>query len=261
MSNLLLPDKGEIYFNSKRVKSDDNYLLENISMFFDPERSLYWRLSGLENLERIISLRGLDYKTEIDKVNGLLKRLKMDIHKDRYIKDYSQGMKTKILLISCFIGQPQVLLLDEPFNGLDYESKNEFMYLFLDYVKSGGSIILTEHSLIDLQNICDEIYWFDQGNIVFKDSPKKILETIKGEGVIKVSCKDTRLFLLEVDKLNLSIEGIKERENNIYILSNNLLEDFKLINDNLKDLIYTLELHLKELEDLYIFNERLGSYV
>ena len=261
MSNLLLADKGKIFFDSKEIKSDDNYLLEKTSIFFDPERSLYWRLTGLENLQRIIRLRSLDYDFEMEKVYGLLKRLKMYEDRDTYVKDYSQGMKTKILLVSCFIGNPKVLLLDEPFTGLDYESKNEVISLFKEYAEKGGTVILTEHNLIDLQNMCDKIYWFDQGRIIFSDSPQSLLGSILGEGVIKVSCKDRDTFISEMEKLNLGVELIREKDNNVFILSNNLLIDFQLINDNLKNLVYRLELHLKELEDLYLFNERLGAYV
>lgn len=213
MANLLLPDKGETYFKQNIIKSDDNYLLDNISIFLDPERSLYWRLTGLENLERIIKLKDLDYQEERTKIDCLLQKLNMYEAKDKYVKDYSKGMKTKILLISCFIVDPSALLLDEPFAGLDYESQNEIMNLFKTYTKDGGTIIITEHNMIALENICDELYWFEKGNIILKGSKEELLKTISGEGVLKVFCKNREAFKNGIDNLNLNINKIKEEEN------------------------------------------------
>ena len=119
MANLLIAEKGNVYYNDRLIKCDDTDMLSETSVFLDPERSLYWRLSAIENLKRMAVLKHLDYKKEKERIDFLLKELQIYENKDEYIMNYSKGMKTKILLISCLIGNPKVILLDEPFAGLD----------------------------------------------------------------------------------------------------------------------------------------------
>ncbi len=259
MSNLLLADKGKTYFNNQLISSDDNNLLQQISVFFDPERSLYWRLSGLENLKRIASLKGVDYQKEAAKIDALLTDFGMQKNKDDYIMNYSKGMKTKILLIACFIGQPQALLLDEPFAGLDYEAKNIAIQLFLDFAKKGGTVIITEHNLIDLQRICDKLYWFEQGEIILEGTAKEMLSNIAGEGVIEILSSDTEKLLPEINSLDLNLIAVQKKDDTIYILSQNMLADFDKIRNMGSKLILNLQLHAKSLEDLYLFSDLIKS--
>ncbi len=259
MANLLIADEGYVYFNDRRVISDDNNLLSDISVFFDPERSLYWRLTGIENLKRILLLKHLKYNNEKEKIENLLKELDIFKNKDDYVMNYSKGMKTKILLIACFLGSPKVILLDEPFTGLDYESKNKVIKLFTDYSKKGGSIILTEHSLADLQRICTKMLWYEKGTIIFSGKPDEILQNIEGEGVIEVVCKDYNMLIERLNSLQVRDLGIKRKDDKLYILSNNVVHDFELIQNQCDDYFFSLELHLKGFEDLYIFDKRLNG--
>lgn len=259
MANLLIADEGNVYYNNRRITSDDNYLLSDISVFFDPERSLYWRLTGIENLKRILLLKHLKYNNEREKIEYLLKELNMFESKDDYVMNYSKGMKTKILLIACFLGSPKAILLDEPFTGLDYESKNKVIKLFTDYSKKGGTIILTEHSLVDLQRICTKMFWYEKGVIIFRGKPDEILQSIEGEGVIEVVCKDYNMFIEGINSLLLKDISIKQKDEKLYILSNNVVHDFELIKNQCDDYYFSLELHLKGFEDLYIFDKRLNG--
>ncbi len=259
MANLLIADEGNVYFNDRQIVSDDNGMLSDISVFFDPERSLYWRLTGIENLKRILLLKHLKYSDEREKIETLLKELNIFKNKDDYIMNYSKGMKTKILLIACFLGSPKAILLDEPFAGLDYESKNKVVELFADYSKKGGTIILTEHSLIDLQRICTKLFWYEKGIIIFRGKPDEILQSIEGEGVIEVVCKDYNRFVERLSFLEIKDIKIKQKDEKLYILSNNMVHDFELIQNQCDGYFFSLELHLKGFEDLYIFDKRLNG--
>lgn len=262
MANLLLPQTGNVYFNSKPIDLDDVDMLKKIRVFLDPERSLYWWLTGLENLKRILKLRNIKYKSEEEKINNLLKRLDLYKDKDKEIKDYSKGMKAKLLLISCFLGNPEVLLLDEPFEGLDYRSRLEVINILNEYNKKGATIILTGHNLLDLQTFCDKLYWFEAGEIILRGNPKEIIDTIPGEGVIKINSGDIDRLFTSLKNDGYKYINIKVYDSYMLILTNNMLEDFKNIEKKYDDLIDRMELHIKGLEDLYYFSEevKLNEY-
>ena len=255
MANLLIADKGNVCYNDRLVKCDDTGMLSEISVFLDPERSLYWRLSAQENLKRMAVLKHLDYKKEKEKIDFLLKELQIYENKDEYIMNYSKGMKTKILLISCLLGNPKAILLDEPFTGLDYEAKSKAVQLLSDYNKNGGTVIITEHNLLDLRRICNHFYWFEKGNIILNGTAEDILQSIPGEGVIEVICKDDTAFAEKLDNLSTHIIQVKRKDDRLYLLTNALTYDFDLIRKSCSDDIYHIEIHIKGMEDLYIFEQ------
>ena len=255
MANLLIADKGVVYYNDHSIKSEDIGMLSEISVFLDPERSLYWRLSALENLKRMALLKHLDYKKEKEKIDFLLNELKIYDNKDEYIMNYSKGMKTKILLISCFLGDPGAILLDEPFTGLDYEAKSKAVQLLSEYNKNGGTVIITEHNLLDLRRICNYFFWFEKGNIILNGTTEDILQSIPGEGVIEVICKDDGAFSEKLNTLSTHIIQIKRKDDRLYLLTTAMIDDFDLIRKFCNDDIYHIEIHIKGMEDLYIFDQ------
>ena len=84
MANLLIAEKGNVYYNDRLIKCDDTDMLSETSVFLDPERSLYWRLSAIENLKRMAVLKHLDYKKEKERIDFLLKELQIYENKDEY---------------------------------------------------------------------------------------------------------------------------------------------------------------------------------
>lgn len=258
MANLLIAEKGNVYYNDRLIKCDDTDMLSETSVFLDPERSLYWRLSAIENLKRMAVLKHLDYKKEKERIDFLLKELQIYENKDEYIMNYSKGMKTKILLISCLIGNPKVILLDEPFAGLDYEAKSKAVQLLSDYNKNGGTVIITEHNLLDLRRICNQFFWFEKGNIILNGTVEDILQSIPGEGVIEVICRDNREFAKKLDSLNTHIIQVKRKDDRLYLLTTALTYDFDLIRRSCSDDIYHIEIHIKGMEDVYIFDKEMS---
>ena len=174
MANLLIAEKGNVYYNDRLIKCDDTDMLSETSVFLDPERSLYWRLSAIENLKRMAVLKHLDYKKEKERIDFLLKELQIYENKDEYIMNYSKGMKTKILLISCLIGNPKVILLDEPFAGVDPIAVEDIQNIIMQLKERGLGILITDHNVRETLRITERAYIMAEGTILIAGTGQEI---------------------------------------------------------------------------------------
>jgi ABC-2 type transport system ATP-binding protein len=141
------PMLGKITFDNQTLRKEKISFLETESYF-------YPLMKGIEYLELINS-----DKSEIEAFNKIFQ-----LPLDKYIEDYSTGMKKKIAVIGIILQKRPILILDEPFNGLDLES-NEILYKVLEKIKHQKIILLSSHILESLTNICDEILYLNQKHI------------------------------------------------------------------------------------------------
>lgn len=260
MGNLLIPSSGKIYFKGKDFNENSSDLLQKIGIFLDPERSLYWRLTGIENLQRVMQLKDVSLPEGMKQIENFLEKAGMKKAIKQAVRTYSKGMKAKILLAACFIGSPEVLLLDEPFEGLDFQSKKIVMDYLKAYKKAGGTIIMTAHNLVDIQTLCDKVFWFAQGRLLMEGAPEKLVNYIAGEGVIRIISNQIENIVESVSKADFSFPKQIIEEDSLYILSEHLGEDFIRLKECIDASQSSIELHVKGLEDLYFFHERTDMY-
>jgi ABC-2 type transport system ATP-binding protein len=121
ITGLIEPSAGEIRFNGQLIQHDLIGYKQRMG-YVPEEPHLYAHLSGLEYLVMVGQLRGLPGKRTAERIDGLLRLL--SLHADRHspISSYSKGMRQKILLAAALLHDPDLLLLDEPFSGLDVSS-------------------------------------------------------------------------------------------------------------------------------------------
>jgi len=147
--------EGIIYLNNKKIKPNNISYLKTEAYFY-PYMKAYEYFTFFDSLD----------KTSINLANIF------DIPLDEYIHNFSTGMKKKTAIIANAILKKPVLIMDEPFNGLDIESV-EKLYLLIEKLKSQGTIILlSSHILETLQKCCDKIGYLDNGRII-KEYVKK----------------------------------------------------------------------------------------
>ncbi|MDO5002743.1 MAG: ABC transporter ATP-binding protein [bacterium] len=119
-------------------------------------------LTGKENLVLLASIQKKIGEKEID---DILKKVDLYDDKDKKYHKYSLGMKQKLGIAQVLMENPDVLILDEPFNGLDEKSAKKIRNLLLDEKKKGKIVILATHIKEDIITLCDEVYKMDCGNI------------------------------------------------------------------------------------------------
>ncbi len=143
--------KGTILFNNRDIKRKNIAFLETINYF-------YPRIKGNEYLE-IFKTQNFDF--DIDKWNGLF-----ELPLNKLIDDYSSGMKKKLALMGIICLNRDVLILDEPFNGVDLGTVQKIKTLLLK-LKTQKTILITSHILESLLQICDSISYLNNGKIEF----------------------------------------------------------------------------------------------
>ena len=128
ISTLILPDNGEIFVSGYNVQTHDNEIKSMIGFVSAEERSFYWRLTGLQNLQFYACLYGLDKEKTSARIEYLFKFFRIDYENKRF-DSYSTGMKRKFSLMRALLHDPQILLLDEPTKSLDYSTALELKNL------------------------------------------------------------------------------------------------------------------------------------
>ena len=163
LCGFLTPTSGTVLINQKDIYKEEMFS-NNVGISFS--NSNYIKdLTGFENLELIANIKKQISKEDII---DALKKVNLSKEKDKKYGKYSLGMKQKLDIAQAIMEKPEILLLDEPFNGLDDESVKLIKKLIIDLKNSGNTIIIATHIKDDIENFCDEVIRFDMGTIVNK---------------------------------------------------------------------------------------------
>lgn len=177
---LLDKTKGEITFNGKNI----DYSITDKIGFLTEERSLLTKLTVLEQAHLYGGLKGLS-EEEVEKgLDNLLTKLEITDYKNRKIKELSKGNQQKVQFIMSIINDPELLILDEPFSGLDPINIELFKELILDLKKKGTSIIFSSHRMDHVEYFCDSLVILVKGKTVLSGNLKDIKENYRKKNII-----------------------------------------------------------------------------
>ena len=157
----LIPDSGEITVNYKRIGKDMDFPQDTGIIIETP--GFLPNLTGMRNLELLASLR-----KKIDKkaVAEAIRAVGLDPEMKKPVSKYSLGMRQRLGIAQAIMEDPDILLLDEPLNGLDNEGVEEIRKVLLSLKEKGKLIILASHSKEDIQILCDTVFRMDHGKII-----------------------------------------------------------------------------------------------
>ena len=186
---LLEPDKGNITLNGKKIDYNET---DKIG-FVTEERSLLTKLTVKEMIEYYGVLKGMDEKDIDKKLDYWLEKFEIKDYKFKKIKELSKGNQQKIQFISAVINDPKLLILDEPFTGLDPINVGLLKKAVKELQKKGCSIIFSSHQMEYIEDFCEQLIILVHGKAILNGSLDEIKENyakknilIKGEN-IKVS--------------------------------------------------------------------------
>lgn len=157
LSGLLSPDNGEIKIFGKTLGKEIDFP-PNTGIIIETPQFLE-DYSGIKNLRYLAAIQNKITDTTI-KVT--LERVGLDPENRQPVKKYSLGMKQKLGIAQAIMENPSLLILDEPFNGLDKTSVQNIRSLLLELKKNGVTILLTSHIQKDIELICDEVFEFNE---------------------------------------------------------------------------------------------------
>jgi ABC-2 type transport system ATP-binding protein len=166
---MLKPTGGHILINGQPV--EENLPAYKMRVGYVPEESvLYSHLSGYEYLQLVGRLRGIEEEELIDKIDSLLQVCSLSPYKHSPIVSYSKGMKQKIMMLAALIHNPDILILDEPFSGLDVSTVLVFRELLKSLAAAGKAILFSSHILEIIEKICGRVLIIHQSHLVADDS-------------------------------------------------------------------------------------------
>jgi ABC-2 type transport system ATP-binding protein len=131
------------------------------------EPKFHGHLTGRENLEIVAAARG---KKAFSLIDGALDRVGLTARAGDRVKTYSLGMRQRLGIARCLLADPELLILDEPMNGLDPAGIQEFRGFVRSFVDDGGTIVLSSHLLDEVEKTCDHVAIVDQGTVVVQGS-------------------------------------------------------------------------------------------
>ena len=176
---LLDPTKGEITLNGKPI----DYSVTDQIGFLTEERSLLTKMTVKEQCIFYGKLKGMDEDTIIKRMRKYLKKFNIAEYEDKKIKELSKGNQQKIQFITAILNKPKLLILDEPFSGLDPFNVEMFKNEIIDLSKSGSIIIFSSHRMEHVELFCKKLVIILKGKTVLQGYLKDIKEEYKKKDI------------------------------------------------------------------------------
>jgi ABC-2 type transport system ATP-binding protein len=173
ITGLIETTSGAILFGGKPIQSD--LIAYKQRMGYVPEEPhLYTHLSALEYLVMVGQLRNLPAKSTAERIDGLLRLF--SLHGDRHspISAYSKGMRQKVLLSAALMHNPDLILLDEPFSGLDVGTALILRSLIQELAARGKVVLFSSHDLETVERVCSRVVILHRGKMVADDSIERL---------------------------------------------------------------------------------------
>ena len=156
----LIPDEGHVRVNGKEVGKDIDFP-EDMGIIIETPGFLPG-VTGLKNLKLLASLRGL---VDEKKIRQTIERVGLDPDLKKPVSKYSLGMRQRLGIAQAIMEDPSLLILDEPFNGLDKHGVAEIRQLIRELRTEGKTILLASHNQTDIDELCDTVCEMDAGNM------------------------------------------------------------------------------------------------
>lgn len=180
VSGLINSDTGDFFIDGEKITINSYKYRIKVGYVF--EQPIYIdKLSAKEYLTFVAKMYKLSKVEYTQRIEELLAFFELPLDKKKYIESYSKGMKNKVSLAAALIHHPQYLILDEPFDGVDFVSIQKITRLFKELAQKGVSILITSHQYDVVAGLCDNFALLKSGKIVFNLTMKELEETAKNE--------------------------------------------------------------------------------
>jgi ABC-2 type transport system ATP-binding protein len=186
LCTLLEPTSGMARVNGYDVVKQANDVRRSLGTLLAGERSIYWKLSGRENLEYFAALNHIPPTVAKKRVAELIERMEIKERANELVEKYSTGMRQRIAIAKALLARPPILLLDEPTLGLDPQAARNLRDLILDLQKEGHTILLTTHYMEEADLLSDRIGIIDTGKIIALDTPGGLKRRIDQKEIVRL---------------------------------------------------------------------------
>lgn len=249
ITGIFYPDEGQVLFDGK--KFDPLNDIQQIG-YMPEERGLYKKMKIGEQAVYLAQLKGLSKAEAIEKIKVWFTRLEMQSWWNKKVEDLSKGMSQKLQFVTTVLHEPKLIILDEPFSGLDPLNANLIKDEIYRLAKNGSTIIFSTHRMEQVEEICDHIVLINLGKKILDGSVQQVKQKYKqhlfsitfGNDVLP---EHLATYLFEVKKSNgreLVIQKHAEHSNNeileYFLSKGNEIHSFNEILPSLNEIFIRL---------------------
>ncbi|MHC6201097.1 multidrug ABC transporter ATP-binding protein [Elizabethkingia miricola] len=174
------PTSGNIVFNGVNVSEDPDYIKQNLG-FLPQDFGVYPKVSAYDLLEHIALLKGINNRTERkEQILNLLEKVNLSDFRKKEVHTFSGGMRQRFGIAQALLGNPKIIIVDEPTAGLDPEERNRFNSLLNDISKD-VIVILSTHLVEDVRNLCSEMAIMNKGQLLRKGKPNELIAELRNK--------------------------------------------------------------------------------
>lgn len=249
MLGMLKKDSGEITWNGKPVER------KNVNFGYLPEeRGIYPKTKIYEQLIYFAELKGLKKEEACKEIDYWMGRLKVEEYKNMLAEKLSKGNQQKVQFITAILHNPELIVLDEPFSGLDPVNSELLKGVILELVEKGKYIIMSSHQMSSIEEFCSDVVIINRGKTVLKGNLKEIKDSYPAKR-LEISVKQD--ITNQIQEAGMQIE--KNIDNNYEITIQNEDQAHKLMKKLVEQgiLINKFELKKPSLNDIFI--EKVGE--
>ncbi len=246
---IIKKDSGEITWNGKKVER------KHVNFGYLPEeRGVYPKTKIYDQLMYFAKLKGMKKEDADNSIKKWAKELKVEEYLDMPAEKLSKGNQQKIQFMTAIIHDPELVVLDEPFSGLDPVNTEILKNIIIGLVQKGKYVIMSAHQMSVIEEFCSDILILNKGKTVLKGNLKEIKDTYKANRLEINTNKDIKEY---IEKLNLEIEI--EKNNDYLIKIDDEQKAHKLLNNLVQNNIEVTKFEIKKptLNDIFI--EKVGE--
>ena len=190
LCTLITPTSGDAYINNFSIAKDQQKVRENLGVMLTGERTLYWKLTGQENLEYFAALYHMDSTYGKKRIHSLLDLVGLSERQDTLVENYSTGMRIRLSFAKALLNDAPVLLFDEPTASLDPQSSHLIRDIIRELKRKGHAVILTTHNMEEADALSDRVAIIDHGKIVVLGSPSELKQKVKNSDIIEIEARN-----------------------------------------------------------------------
>jgi len=187
ITGIFYPDQGEIIFNGNKFDPMQDALFIG---YMPEERGLYKKMKIGEQALYLARLKGLRKGEAMEKIKYWFTRLGMESWWNKKVEDLSKGMSQKLQFVTTVLHEPKLIILDEPFSGLDPVNANLIKDEIFELAKKGSTIIFSTHRMEQVEEICDHIILVNQGKKILDGTVHDIKQQFK-ENIFRLKLSNT----------------------------------------------------------------------
>lgn len=219
---LTQPDNGNIIFNNENVIENTKFI-KGLLGYLPQDFGVYPNISAYDLLNHLAILKGLNNAdTRKEQILALLEKTNLLEYKNKSVSTYSGGMRQRFGVAQALLGNPQIIIVDEPTAGLDPEERNRFNNL-LSEIGENIIVILSTHLVEDVQNLCTQMAIINKGELLLSGNPEQFIDKLNGKIWKKqidknelVTCQKQHKIIstqLQAGKLNIRIFASENPQN------------------------------------------------